>query len=105
MSNAVTLYRATSTPGINYAGDCWTTELNIAESYIEGQTDASVESVDIDLDALSVVEVAAYDRDENYAIGDDIKDLARYANLGVDVITYDDEDMRGEAHRTYRFIK
>lgn len=105
MSNTVTLYRATSTPGTRNSGDCWTTELSIAESYIEGQTSSSVETMDIDLDKLMHVEVAAYDRNENYAIGDDAGDLDTYAAQGIDVITYDDEDMRGEAHRTYRFIK
>lgn len=63
---------------------------------------ARVFEVELDLDGLNVVEAEAGDRDSATWAGD--YDLESYAAAGADVITYEDEDYRGQSHNTYRLV-
>lgn len=84
-----------------HPGLCLTDDLDTAENYAL-QWDLlgtpMVATVHLDLTGLRVVEVNAYDRDSNRAIGDN--DLT----IDADVIVYDDEDRYGNRHRTWRIV-
>lgn len=84
-----------------HPGLCLTDDLDAAENYAL-QWDLlgtpMIATVHLDLTGLRVVEVDAYNRDHNHAIGDN--DLT----IDADVIVYDDEDHYGNTHRTWRII-
>lgn len=84
-----------------HPGLCLTDDLDAAENYAY-QWDLlgtpTVATVHLDLTGLRVVEVDAYDRDSNLAVGD--RDLA----VDADVVVYDDEDHYGRRHRTWRIV-
>lgn len=65
---------------------------------------ARVYEVELDLDGLNVVEAEAGDRDSATWAGDSAASIAAYVAAGADVITYEDEDYRGQSHNTYRLV-
>jgi len=90
------LYHGTRNSWKTYNGLCLTTDKDAAINYAEGGTVATVE---LNLAGLSVANVEPYDHDENWAYGDDGKNP-----VGCDVAVYDDEDVEGSAHTTYRLM-
>ena len=90
------LYHGAHTAYTVHIGQCYTDDKDCAKAYADGGQLATVE---INTDGLSVVEVAAYDRDEDFAYGDD-----RRNPIGCDVAVYDDEDIHGNALVTYRLM-
>lgn len=58
-----------------------------------------VATVEIDLDALTMVEAGGYDRETNETPADS---RAFRAAQNADVLGYDDENERGEYHYTWR---
>lgn len=80
-----------------HLGQCWTDEADIADSYA-GRNGVIMEAT-IDLSGLDMVEVDGYDRDADEAPGDMDVDA-----FDCDVIVYDDEDMFGTQHTTWRLV-
>lgn len=85
-----------------HRGLCLTDEADIAAEYARygyaGSEARLVYAITVDLDNLTVAEVDGYDRDENWAPGDD----HQYAD--ADVIVYTDETIGGNAHTTWRLM-
>lgn len=85
-----------------HPGLCLTDDFDIAADYaIYGSfgDGKAVHTVEIDLTGLTVVEVEDFDRDENFAAGDDYTAFG-----GADIIVYKDETIRGQAHTTWRLM-
>lgn len=92
-----TLYRAHRNPDMLTAaaeGWCLTDDRDAALRY-----GPYVAVVEIDLDALTIVEVDGYDREANYTPADS---AAFRAAQNADVLGYDDENEHGEYHYTWR---
>lgn len=85
-----------------HEGLCLTPDLDVAERYA-GRL-GEVFEVEIDLSALTVVEVPGYDHDTNEAPADDASYRAARAAEGADVLVYEDEDERGREHKCYRLV-
>ena len=89
-----------------HAGVCLAQWPETAEGYATEwagpEFPARVFEVELDLTGLNVVEAEAGDRDSATWAGD--YDLESYAAAGADVITYEDEDYRGQSHNTYRLV-
>lgn len=83
-------------------GWCLTDDEARAERY--GRAGATLATIDIDLDGLTVVEVAGYDRDENETPADSAAFRAARAAEGADVLVYEDEDESGRQHTTWRLV-
>jgi len=79
-----------------HVGLCITDSLSSAQTYA-GRWGV-VYAVELDLDALDVVEVEGYDHDSDEAPGDS----GEYPD--ADVIVYEDEDERGQSHTTWRLV-
>lgn len=80
-------------------GWCLTDDIDLARRY--GRYVAFVE---VDLDTLVVTEVEGYDRVENHTPADSKAFRATYAEQGVDILGYEDENEVGEWHYTWRLI-
>lgn len=85
-------------------GACWTPSEESADTYHNNHHDPVLQSISVDLSSLSTVEVDPYNPRYYYAVGDDHQDIERLQAEGVDVITYDDEDLAGQWHRTVRIV-
>lgn len=101
----ITLYHGCTTPTANALaqGEAFRLGTCFAESATAAATYAykgSLVEIEIDLSGLIVTEVAGYDRDSDTAPGD--RDLSEFA--GIDVLVYEDEDLHGREHTTYRLI-
>jgi hypothetical protein len=95
------LYRGTGSETDRGLGTCWATSIRTAASYVGGAGDeAVVLEAELDLAGLEVVEVDGYDRDDNWAPGDD-GDFERW---GADVLVFEDEDPFGRPHWTWRLV-
>jgi len=101
----ITLYHGCTTTTANALtqgeafrlGTCFTESAVAAATYAYN---GSLVEVEIDLSGLIVTEVAGYDRDSDTAPGD--RGLSEFA--GIDIIVYEDEDLHGREHTTYRII-
>jgi hypothetical protein len=80
-----------------HLGLCLTDSQRSAEAY--GQ---HLHTVEIDMSSLRVEDVEGYDRDDNEAPGD--RDISEWADSGIDVICYDDEDEFGRQHACWRLV-
>jgi hypothetical protein len=100
------LHGTTRTTWAAHIGACLTDDEDSAteSAAIHGGT-VVIYSVDLELAGL-VVEDRTHEvrRDDNHYPGDTIKDLARLAAEGVDVVTYDDETESGRTMRTVRLV-
>ncbi len=87
-----------------HIGLCLTDELDAAMAYAVqfGLAPGSVGTLTewAIPDALHVVSVDAYDRDADFAHGDD----GALRDDGADIIIYEDEDPRGRPHTTWRVV-
>lgn len=102
-SNRHTLYHGSHNgQKAPHIGQCWTDTESAAEEYSQGSGTITRKSVD--LSGLEIKEVAPYNRDDNYAVGDSQSDIRRLQAEGVDLITFEDEDMRGHRHTTWRIV-
>jgi hypothetical protein len=79
-----------------HIGLCLTDSIDIAGNYAGSR--GKVFAVAIDMSDLDLVEVDGYDHNSDIAPGDS------GAEFGCDVITFDDEDERGNWHRTWRLV-
>lgn len=99
----ITLYHgAHSELTIGHEGQCLTDDMDIAESY--AGNNGAIYEVELDLGALTVEECEGYDRDEDVAPADRDAFRAAAAARGVDILIYDDEDVRGREHTCYRLV-
>ena len=101
MSNASTYYHGSHTGAlILHVGLCVTDDADAAASYAQGE---AVHGISLDMSGLRVVEVDGYDYDEDEAPGDrDALELA--LALSADVVMYNDADLRGPEHMTWRLL-
>ncbi len=98
------MYHGTHEALALHEGLCLALEADVAAAYarqnvLPGET-PTVHTVEVALDGLRVVEVPGYDRDLNYAPGDEDEDV--YDD--VDVLVYADEDVHGRQHTTWRLM-
>ena len=91
----MTLTHGSRNPLALHIGLCLTDDDDSAAAYSD---DGFVTEVSVNLAGLTVVDLAGYDRDENAAAGDDDD------SHGADVLVYDDEDTKGQPHRTWRLM-
>lgn len=90
-----------------HAGLCLTLSESAARQY--GRSCAGrqgyVHTVEIDEDALVIVDVDGYDHDTNTAPGDTARSRAALiAEYGCDAIRFEDEDETGRTHTTLRLL-
>lgn len=76
---------------------CLADDDRIAAEYAYGDG-GTVHTVEINLTGLWVVEVDGFDRDDNFAPGDD------HTEFEADVLVFDDETINGQPHRTWRLM-
>lgn len=94
------MYHGAHTRFTAHIGLCLTDDDDAARCYATQGAAGELATVDVDMSALTVVEVEGYDRDENRAVGDDDEAVAN-----ADVIVFDDEDPSGwRQHRTWRLM-
>jgi len=93
-TNTIILHHGAHTAFTLHIGQCWTEDESDALTYGE-----HLGTVELDMSGLVVRELdEGYDRDEDESPGD------RGQDYGADVIVYDDETPRGQAHTTYRIM-
>ena len=83
-----------------HEGLCLTPREDAAEDYARNAAgyDGRLHEVSLDLDGLTVLEAAGYDRDANRACGDGTE------AYGADVLVFTDESPKGREHLTYRLM-
>lgn len=96
-----TLYHGAHTAYALHIGQCYTDCRDSANDYRQGA--GVLAAIEIDLDGLTVVEVAGYDHDSDEAPGD--RNPAVLAEeLGADVVVYSDETVMARQHQTWRLL-
>lgn len=101
----MTLYHGAHTRFALHVGQCWTPCERAARAYADGS--GIVVEAELDLDGLDVWECEGYDRDADSAPGDSLASLEEWGlptDGSIDVIIFDDEDMFGRPHKTYRLM-
>ena len=101
----MTLYHGAHTRFALHVGQCWTPCERAAQAYADGS--GIVVEAELDLDGLDVWECEGYDRDADNAPGDSLASLEEWdlpTAGSIDVIIFDDEDMYGRPHKTYRLM-
>ncbi len=88
------LYHGAHTEYTLHIGQCYTDDKECALAY-----GSHLGKIELDLDDLTIAHVAGYDRDEDFAYGDDGENPE-----GCDVAVYDDEDIYGNGFKTYRLM-
>ena len=78
-----------------HVGLCLTDDRDVAAVYATSR--GVVQEMYLDMSDLSVVEIDGYDRDSDYAPGDNPGD-----DYAADILIYRDEDARGIQHKTWR---
>lgn len=95
---SMTLYHGAHTRFALHVGLCLTDDRSSAETYRQGKGELA--EVELDLTGLCVLDLdEGYNRDEDEAPAD--RDPSEF---DCDVIVYDDEDLRGRPHRTWRLV-
>jgi hypothetical protein len=91
------LYHGAHTDFTLHTGICFTDSVMVAANYAGMNGEVGI--IEADLSGLEVVDLGlGYNHDENVAAGDDGEDL------GADVLIYDDEDINGRIHTTWRLM-
>lgn len=90
------LYHGAHTQFALHEGICLTDDASSAKRYAEEHGEVAI--VDVDLVGLRVVQVEGYDKDDNWAPGDDGNEWE------ADVLIYDDADWSGWEHVTWRLM-
>lgn len=89
------LYRGDRRRALPREGTCWVEDRAVAERY--AGEDGVVTVLDLDLMALTVLEVEGYDHDRDHTPADCPVLRAEWAATGADVVCYEDEDEYGTA--------
>jgi hypothetical protein len=105
MASTTTMYRGTLAGNDSIdEGDCLADSAHVAGRYAARRRNGAVQTVEIDLDGLTVHRVDGFDPMDCSGFYPGDQDLADWQDRGVDVLVYDDVDDCGEGHETYRIV-
>lgn len=90
--------------GAAHVGQCWTSDCGAAEAYAGYGNSRSLWGADVDMSSLVVETVEGYDYESDRAPGDSAESLASLRSMGVDVVVYQDCDVKGREHDCVRLI-